>query len=427
MRGLLILPLMLVGCPSAAPKAGSGPSASAEHAAPSATSSASAAGSPSAVPSSAASTDASADTSPVDVRAEARARGATWLVEPGTRNFDNFAVGGAFLVWNESDVIARVRKTGGPIVETHASGAESLIVDATHAFWRESYGGCPKDDAPDSPRCRPFGYRFMKVALGGGSASVLHAGMPNIPEALAVDDRYLYWFDGTSEYDVKRVRRVDKKGGASTTLADKQRYGFGFQFDGADVFWATYEETKGKPGEILQMPRTGGKPTAVVKGLEKPGAVVVDGGALFWSHAGGVLQTMPKAGGAIVTLGSDTTDPMRLFSFEVDAASVYFVEHASPETRIRRVARAGGEPETLVAERMALSLRTVDDRHVYWIAFEPKNGPQHVRRMAKPNGAVEEIFLAPGASSTSEAVHVETDADAVYLVGPGGGILRLKR
>jgi len=364
---------------------------------------------------------------PLDLRAEASARGATWLVEPGAHAYDDLAIAGDFLVWNDGAAIVRARKAGGPAIETKAD-AQGLVADATHAFWLESFGGCPKYEAPDSPRCRPFGYRFMKVGLAGGAASTLVANIPKLPESMALDERALYWFDATDDYDVMRLRRVDKRGGAPATVADKVRYGYAIQFDGDDILWATYERsTNGFPGGIVSVPRAGGKPNAIVSGLEKPGTFVVDRGALFWWHARAVLQTAPKTGGAPTTLASDGDNKMGSISFEVDATDVWFVEHATNETRIRRVPRAGGAPTTVVTEPIGISLERVDDRYVYFVTHEPKDGEQRLKRLTKSGGTIDEMLRAPGPKSVAEVLRVFGDGGAIYVAGAGGGLLRMAR
>jgi hypothetical protein len=95
-------------------------------------------------------------------------------------------------------------------------------------------------------------------------------------------------------------------------------------------------------------------------------------------HSGGSIQRVPKQGGEVQTLVSNTWNPT---SIAVDDTHAYFNVAASQDGEIRRVPKNGGPVETILTGRYGPGDIVVDSTHVYiteltfgYVGRRPKEG-----------------------------------------------------
>jgi outer membrane protein assembly factor BamB len=188
--------------------------------------------------------------------------------------------GPSLLYWVDEDVES-VLKTGGTATSAVPGvAAVALAVDASNLYWSAADGiyrqpfsggsdqllGVPADPEPTTPT----GYAATAIALdgtnvyytlnnvagsvgyipiGGGPATVLASGRPASLDAVAVDDRNVYWVEG----------------------------------DG------TIQQ-----GAIAAVPKAGGQVAVLVSGLSDPTSVVVDSTGVYYQSAGGGIGKIAK-------------------------------------------------------------------------------------------------------------------------------------
>lgn len=368
----------------------------------------------------------------IDRKEGLAAIGARWVVTPGDGEYTSLTLAGDFLAWVDRDLrICRVARRGGaaPVCTGPTSFYESFAADTTHAYFVESYGGCPKDDPPDSPRCREFGYRVMRVALAGHEPPqlVVPRIVKTVVEGLALDDTHAYWIEGSGAGEpTGKIRRVPKKGGVPQVVASGLPYGSSqLHVRGEDVLFVLGSQAAGDRATLAQVPRAGGKVTTWAA-PEPVHSFEVD-------DAGVVAATKSAAGFAHWRM-QQGAEPVRLWSvsleegggnFALDKDAIYVHRCTTSGCAIVRVPRAGGPATELFSGRFRTSPDGVDARWVYFMGWERgPNSTEHVLRVPKAGGPTEELLQAPNGNVTRHVVRVMTDGDARFYVDLLGGIAR---
>jgi hypothetical protein len=137
-------------------------------------------------------------------------------------------------------------------------------------------------------------------------------------------------------------------------------YPFGIAV-GADAAFVTVAEAP--IGRIVRIPIDGGPATVIAADLDSPTAILADGDELFVTTSTKLLR-LPQDGSA---------PPVELAPLEsagyadiaVDATHIYYTEYTDPGA-VRRVARAGGSPETIATGDSYPSGIAVRGGRVYW-------------------------------------------------------------
>jgi|GEM_PF-2447173 len=188
-------------------------------------------------------------------------------------------------------------------------------------------------------------------------------------QSIAVDDKYVYGVPGNyGPYD--RVAKLAKQGGGSTELASAKRPAVKEGLNGYSAIavdaGGIYVTDSGN-GRILKFALTGGKPQTLAGGLKKPFALVIGEANVYFSLAAGELMTVPKAGGKASKLASGLVEEARIAG---DSKAVYAPFKGSGESLvIDKVDIASGshEPVATVGNGHTVSAVTLDETCVYWV------------------------------------------------------------
>jgi hypothetical protein len=206
--------------------------------------------------------------------------------------------------------------------------SEALAVDEKFLYWTD-------------------GGTIFRVAHNGGQSEPLIRELPGGPSEMAVDDDNIYWliWTGGERPHPVPVMFAPKKGGAAKQLAPSQTGANGICVDGDSVYWTT-------PGGIKKAPKTGGEATFVVENASPSPTVglVCDSENFYYAQMNSkgysALMKLSKKGGAPTQIAPAIN---HTFEFVVDDGSVYYFDNEpgggmTGTVALRKVSKNGGEP-----------------------------------------------------------------------------------
>jgi hypothetical protein len=150
----------------------------------------------------------------------------------------------------------------------------------------------------------------------------IHLAAAKSPSAIAVDGTNVYWIDSA----LGTVNAVSACGGTPMTLVTRSTLGSsslvpaGIAVAGSDVYFTTQDPLNpdGNDGAVWKVPSAGGTPTMLVRGLDRPGPIAVNGATMTWIDSwqtdaddGRVVQA-PIDGGPMTILASAQNGPLGL-------------------------------------------------------------------------------------------------------------------
>jgi hypothetical protein len=271
---------------------------------------------------------------------------------------DAIALGGDRVYWTQHkvdvgmDAVRSVPKDGGAVasVLTVAAPEEAnpiaLVVGEQSLYVLTC--GSPCDDVRlDSVNERYTGGAIVEVPRAGGSPTVLAHGL-RFPRDLAADDGDLYW----TEY-------------GSFAADDSHGTDYRYQMDGV----------------VKRLPKAGGAPAVVARGLDSPTEIVLDDGHVrvlsaghytpeghTWTKGLGLLR-VARAGGPVekdprLSLLSDGTYDYRVDVEYYGSPGLY----GRPSRKfIRRAPRAGGRVATIYETKHDIRSLVLDRAHLFWL------------------------------------------------------------
>lgn len=231
---------------------------------------------------------------------------------------------------------------GTPVtIATGAGSAESLAVDATHAYWVGSSTGA--------------GY-VMRVPLGGGTPTTLASGGKTL-RRLVLDASSVYWTD-ENEGTGGTVMKVALGGGTPVTLASGQASPNALAVDASSVYWTNFGS-----GTVMKVGLGGGTPVVLASGQGNPMGLALNASSLYWVNYTEIIR-MPLGGGTPgrFLLRSNTGG---VAGFVLDAASVYWLNAVGSEN-IEKAALSNAQPKLMVRGLATPSRLAVDASCVYW-------------------------------------------------------------
>ncbi len=197
------------------------------------------------------------------------------------------------------------------------------------------------------------GGSIVGFALGTGTSTTLAANLVQ-PYGLAYDSQFVYWTDVSTVQPGVEVAQVPTAGGAALEIGEGtgDLSPGGLAIDTANAYFASslaggggsiatvplaggtpdtlWESAAGQPsgvvlgsaalywlisspapqGAIWGVTLPGGKPAALVTGLNSPRQLAVDATNLYWTNPGeGLVSATPLAGGTPLTLASGLSSP----------------------------------------------------------------------------------------------------------------------
>lgn len=142
----------------------------------------------------------------------------------------------------------------------------------------------------------------LRVPSAGGAATTVAPPGAALPDALAVDDGFVYWasHDGVGPFG---ITRASHSGGALEVVVSHAAGIEAFALDGDYVYFARND------GVIGRAPKTGGAAVELVaNALTRSLAVLAD--TLYWVTPTGDVEKAPKAGGPATLLTPRSAFPV---------------------------------------------------------------------------------------------------------------------
>jgi hypothetical protein len=300
-----------------------------------------------------------------------------------------------------------------------------------------------------SPRMRA---QSLVPVAAAASSTRRHAAAPPTPPAcsagviarvvevgdLAVDDHYIYFIDGE---DI--IARVVKDGGTQVLLGEVPgSVIISMTTDDARIYFATWDDDS-LTGSIYSIAKDGGPVKALVRGLNTPFDLAVDGQFVYWVAVGtssdgdflgdGSIGRAAKGDGSgVVKLASNLSLPL---SLAIDATNVYFGEAGAglgnPSAGLRRVPLTGGSVTKLL-DGVIVGPLTLDGAAVYYGTLMG-DGSLQIAALPKSGGSprlllsgLDDVSSLKVFGSTLYYV-VESDVTSINAIPVAGGASRTIR
>jgi hypothetical protein len=255
---------------------------------------------------------------------------------------------------------------------------------------------------------------------------------------LAVDEHYIYFVDGE---DI--IARVAKEGGSPILLGEVPGAVIvSMTTDDTRIYFATWDDDS-FTGSIYSLAKEGGPVKALVRGLNTPFDLVVDGQFIYWVEVGtlsgedflsdGAIGRAAKGDGSgVLKLAASLSMPVAL---AIDATSVYFGETGgglgNPSAGLRRVPLTGGSTTKLL-DGIIVGPVTLDNFSVYYgtltgdgmlqVSTQPKSGGTSRTLVS----GLDDVSFIKVFGSTLYYV-VESDVTTINAIPVAGGSIRIVR
>ncbi|HKP59389.1 MAG TPA: DUF5050 domain-containing protein [Polyangiales bacterium] len=194
---------------------------------------------------------------------------ATMLLDHGAGQGTYLAIDGSWL-YMANPSVTKLAVTGGtPTVLAMEQFARAFVFSAGYLYWTASNGS------------------VTKMSANGGTLTTLSSGAKDSVSEIAVDAKYVYW------YDVPRsaIVRVPVAGGSISDFATNTTCN-GMISDGEYLYWSNNLN----PGSLFRQPVDGTTATVIARGT--PYALAQDDENLYWLEANwnadGAVMKLPK-------------------------------------------------------------------------------------------------------------------------------------
>jgi hypothetical protein len=235
------------------------------------------------------------------------------------------------------------------------------------------------------------GTEIRRVAKVGGTSETLTGGLAE-PRGIALDATRAYVID-----ERRRVRAVDKQGGAPVTVVEDEggtARVLDLAITGSHLYWTvSHDPPDAAMGTVKRVPLAGGTPqtVATLPSGTQPLAVALNATHVFFTTAGDRrVMRADVGGGGLATLASELKEPM---SIAVDAQRVVWTDLQSG---VQTTPLDGGVDPVELAPTGGAGPLALSDTHAYFASVLL--------------GEVSRVPLQGG----------EAERWVVYLVQPGG-------
>jgi hypothetical protein len=244
------------------------------------------------------------------------------------------------------NAVKRVPLVGGK-VDVLAVGsflsAGTIAHDEHAVFWTtiDAQNSVPASALPAA------GATLRTVAKTGGNPTLL-ASLPGWPTEIALDDAHAYVITSSRNKLHGQIVRAPKRGGAAELMWAGFAGLSGLHVDATSVYFTT-------PEGLYRAPKNGGTPTLILAGERMAIRLAGDSQNLYFfsKTSGGQmgLFKLSKSGGQPVKLAASVQSNM---SIALSSYAVYFFQESKASFAggitayaLRRVAKTGGDPETV--------------------------------------------------------------------------------
>jgi len=222
---------------------------------------------------------------------------------------------------------------------------------------------------------RPVGEKGVFSVSGPGAPVKAHATGGTDILAVAADSTAVYWLAPREGKIYKQARG----GGEVQTVAETEGLTRAMVIDDTDVYWAENEA-------IYRVPKAGGK-VQTVSPAGLPDVLAVDEAFVYWySSVQGVLNRVPKKGGARAKVHAD--DQHTLHTFFIDGNDLFVTYGSESAMVIQRLPKAGGAAVTVADKLQAGTDFAIDGSNIYWITEDdiwkvPRSGGSATKAVEK--------------------------------------------
>ena len=239
------------------------------------------------------------------------------------------------------------------------------------------------------------------LGTSGGTPVTVRGGIA-APVMISTDGVHLVWTAGGGTGEIEgfgNLSRANLDGTSEATLVEAAGGG-PFATDGIDLYFAN-------GFTIKRVPAAGGRVERVFIGNASVRDIGLDGSNVYWLEAGPTLgvRSLPRAGGGALTLatGAAAVDAV----LRLDATHVYWLEH---EDAVRRVAKTGGTPETVVPTTSGgITDFVVDGANIYHAEWDGKR----ILKTPVAGGAATTLATP---SQVDQTRRLTTDGRSVYWI-----------
>jgi hypothetical protein len=211
---------------------------------------------------------------------------------------------------------------------------------------------------------------IKRISLKDGSVSVLVKGGEHFPsDALAVDDKFLYWSDGGT------ILRVQKDGGASeAVVSDAPGSPAEMVVDNQNIYWLIWTGgEKPNPVPVMFAPKRGGAAKQLAPPQTGANGICLDGDSVYWTTPGGIKKA-PKTGGEATFVYENPTE-WPTIGLVCDAENFYYAQmDESGHSTLMKLSKRGGAPTQIGLAINHTFEFVVDDANIYYFDNEPGGG-----------------------------------------------------
>jgi hypothetical protein len=331
---------------------------------------------------------------------------------------------------------------------------DALTLDATDVYWvngSTTIMRAPKDGAGAAPAVLASS-QFYPQALAVDESKVYWAGLSYViqvdkasggrtvlasdqtPADLVVDATHVYW----ANYD-GGVMRVPRGGGPLELVAADGAGGKNLALDADRVYWSNFDlgtlTAVGKSGQPAP-PAASPSGTVIAAAQERLTALLADDGGIYWSTCGteaanyldGTVAWAPSGGAAPAVLAAAQSCPV-VVGADAERVFWYAGRYYDPAAGdLYAVAKAGGEPQLLVAGLTNVSDFAVDDAKVYWSTCgtqEQNFADAAILSVPHTGGEASAIVPDCGLITAAGGSLYWSNAGGIFAVSNAGGEARL--
>ena len=211
--------------------------------------------------------------------------------------------------------------------------------------------------------------------------SVLVKGGERFPsDALAVDEKFLYWSGGGT------ILRVPRTGGESEAIvSDVLGSRAEMVVDSDNIFWLMWSGgEKAQPVPVMFAPRKGGAAKRLASSQTGANGICLDADSVYWTTPGGIKKA-PKTGGEATFVFENPTQ-WPTIGLICDAENFYYAQmNSKGYSALMKLSKKGGVPEQIAPAINHTFEFVADDANIYYFdnyPFDSESGGRMIGTVA---------------------------------------------